>query len=273
MQGTGIKVGSGESARVAQAIVVVDPTTGAAASIGGGTQYAEDAVHSSGATGTLALVVRKDTATSLAGADGDYSGLIVDANGRLWVNVGAALMAGDVAHDSADSGNPIKFGAVARSAAPTAVTAGDRVNLSADTYGSLRTLAVDSAGAVIDPTATVNVAQDSAVMKLASVSVTPKFASISASSSGDNTIVAAVTSKKIRVLAYNLMGAGAVNARWQTAAAGAYLTGLKYIAAAGGGICAPFNPVGWFETVAGDLLNLELSGAVAVGGEVVYIEV
>lgn len=103
--------------------------------------------------------------------------------------------------------------------------------------------------------------------------LTPKFAAISASSSGDNTIVAAVTSKKIRVLAYNLMGAGAVNARFQTAVAGAYLTGLKYIAAAGGGICAPYNPLGWFETVAGDLLNLELSGAVAVGGELVYVEV
>lgn len=134
--------------------------------------------------------------------------------------------------------------------------------------GSLTTIATNSGD-----TSTINVAPDSSVMKIGNTSVTPKFAVISASSSGDNTIVAAVASKKIRVLAYNLMGAGAVNARFQTAAAGAYLTGLKYIAAAGGGICAPFNPVGWFETVAGDLLNLELSGAVAVGGEIVYIEV
>lgn len=52
---------------------------------GGGTQYAEDAVHASGDTGTLALVVRKDTATQLAGTDGDYSVLITDVNGRLHV--------------------------------------------------------------------------------------------------------------------------------------------------------------------------------------------
>lgn len=53
--------------------------------IGGGTQYAEDAAHSSGNTGTLALVVRKDTAAQLAGTDGDYTALITDANGRLHV--------------------------------------------------------------------------------------------------------------------------------------------------------------------------------------------
>lgn len=103
--------------------------------------------------------------------------------------------------------------------------------------------------------------------------LTPKFAAIAASSSGNNTIVAAVTSKKIRVLAYNLIGNGAVNAKFQTGAGGTDLTGLKYIAAAGGGICAPYCSVGWFETASGALLNLNLSGAVAVGGEIVYVEV
>lgn len=47
---------------------------------------AEDAVHASGDTGVMALVVRKDTAAALAGADGDYAPLEVDANGRLHVN-------------------------------------------------------------------------------------------------------------------------------------------------------------------------------------------
>lgn len=120
---------------------------------------------------------------------------------------------------------------------------------------------------------TVSVAADTSIMRNGQTDLTPKFAVISASTSGDNTIVAAVTAKKIRVLAYNFISAGAVNVRFQTAAAGAYLTGLKTIDAASKGICAPYNPVGWFETVAGDLLNLELSGAVLVGGELVYIEV
>lgn len=57
-------------------------------SVGGGTQYDEDAVHSSGAKVTLAGVVRQDTATQLAGTDGDYSVLVNDASGRLHVNVG-----------------------------------------------------------------------------------------------------------------------------------------------------------------------------------------
>ena len=56
----------------------------------------EDVAHASGDKGIMALVVRKDTAAALAGADGDYAPLEVDASGRLWVNVGAmaALPAG-----------------------------------------------------------------------------------------------------------------------------------------------------------------------------------
>lgn len=103
--------------------------------------------------------------------------------------------------------------------------------------------------------------------------VTPKFAAIAVSTSGNNPIVAAVTGKKIRVLAYILVGSDAVNAKFQSASGGTDLTGLKYIAGAGGGVCAPFNPVGWFETASGQLLNLNLSGAVAVGGELVYVEI
>jgi hypothetical protein len=48
-------------------------------------QKAEDAAHVSGDRGTVALGVRKDTATSLAGTDGDYTSAIFDANGRLHV--------------------------------------------------------------------------------------------------------------------------------------------------------------------------------------------
>lgn len=175
----------------------------------------------------------------------------------------------------------------ATAAAPTYVEGSTTNPLSVDLAGGLRVtgkvgidqttpgttngvVIKDSAGNAIDQTATVNVAQDSAVMKLAAVSVTPKFAKIALSASGDP--IAAVTSKKIRVLAYNIMGAGAVNAKFQSNAT-TDLTGLKYIAAAGGGICAPFNPVGWFETVAGEKLTLNLSASVGVGGEITYIEV
>ena len=105
------------------------------------------------------------------------------------------------------------------------------------------------------------------------MSISVKFAKIAASSNGNNTLVTAVTGAKIRVLAYNLSAAGAVNAKFQSAAGGTDLTGLKYFAAAGDNLVAPFSPEGWFETVAGELLNLSLSAGVAVGGELVYAEI
>ena len=50
----------------------------------GGTQYAEDAVHASGNTGTLGLAVRNDAGTALA-ADGDNIPLMVNSAGALYV--------------------------------------------------------------------------------------------------------------------------------------------------------------------------------------------
>lgn len=102
--------------------------------------------------------------------------------------------------------------------------------------------------------------------------LTPKFATIAASSSGNNTLVAAVTSKKIRVLSVAFVANGAVNAKFQSGASGTDLTGLFYCLQGGGAVLPP-NPTGWFETAAGTLLNLNLSGAVAVGGCLTYVEV
>jgi hypothetical protein len=164
------------------------------------------------------------------------------------------------------TGGGLKFETAAAGAGAVAATT-PRVTLASDDP------AVAALATIRDATNTINVAQDTAVIKNGATSLTPKFAAIAASSSGNNTLVAAVTGKTIRVLAYNFIGNGAVNAKFQTGAGGTDLTGLKYIAAAGGGICAPFNPVGWFETASATLLNLNLSGAVAVGGEIVYIEV
>jgi hypothetical protein len=84
--------------------------------------------------------------------------------------------------------------------------------------------------------------------------------------------VAAVTGKKIRVLAMALVANGAVNAKLQSGAGGTDITGLFYLAA-NGGFVLPYNKVGWCETVASALLNLNLSGAVAVGGCLMYVEV
>lgn len=101
----------------------------------------------------------------------------------------------------------------------------------------------------------------------------PKFAVIDAASSGDNTLVAAVAGKKIRVLAAFLTMTGtAVTIRFESGASGVALTG-QMTPTQGSTFVLPFNPCGWFETVAGSLLNLELGGAQSVDGALVYVEV
>lgn len=95
------------------------------------------------------------------------------------------------------------------------------------------------------------------------------FASVDVASSGDNTAVAAVTAKKIRVTSCALVAAGAVTVRFESGASGTALTGQMSLAA-NGGFVLPYNPHGWFETAAGSLLNIELGGAVSVDGCLSY---
>jgi hypothetical protein len=99
-----------------------------------------------------------------------------------------------------------------------------------------------------------------------------KRAKIDAASSGDNTLVAAVAGKKIRVLAaFFTMTGTAVTIRFEDGAGGTALTG-QMGPTAGQTIVLPFNPVGWFETSDATLLNMELSGSQSVDGALVYIE-
>jgi hypothetical protein len=102
--------------------------------------------------------------------------------------------------------------------------------------------------------------------------VTPKFAVIDAATSGDNTLLAAVSAKKIRVLAMFLVAAGTVNVRLESGAGGTALTGQMNLVA-NTGFVLPYNPAGWFETASNTLLNMELSGAISVDGSFTYIEV
>lgn len=99
-----------------------------------------------------------------------------------------------------------------------------------------------------------------------------KYAVISGATSGNNTLVAAVTGKKIRVLSYAIVAAGAVTVRFESGADGTALSGVMSLAANGGLSCS-FNEGGWFETAAATLLNMELGGAVQVSGHLSYIEV
>jgi hypothetical protein len=102
--------------------------------------------------------------------------------------------------------------------------------------------------------------------------LTPKFAVIDHATSGDNTIVAAVGGKKIRVLSLVLVAAGTVNVRFESGTGGTALTGQMNLIA-NTGFALGFSPVGHFETATGALLNLELSAGISVDGCLVYVEV
>ena len=103
--------------------------------------------------------------------------------------------------------------------------------------------------------------------------LTPMFAVVSTSSSGATTIVAGVTGKKIRVLAWDVKVNAAVNFKWQSSATPTDLTGLYYCGSQGDGVARAFNPVGYFQTLSGEGLVLNLSSAVAVGGVITFVEV
>ncbi len=124
----------------------------------------------------------------------------------------------------------------------------------------------------IRTTDSISVAMATDVIMNNLTALTPKFAVIDTASSGDTTIVSAVTSKKIRVLSVLLVAAGTVNVRFESNAAGTALTGQMNMVA-NTGFCLPYNPVGWFETASGQLLNLELSASQSVDGMLTYIEV
>lgn len=118
----------------------------------------------------------------------------------------------------------------------------------------------------------VGAALDTSQIMNGTTSLTPKYAVIDAATSGDNTLVSAVSSKKIRVLACFMVAAGDLTARFEDGASGTALTGQMNLTT-NSGFVLPFNPVGWFETSATTLLNLELSAATSVDGSLVYVEV
>lgn len=127
---------------------------------------AEDAASASADVGIAAMAIRKATPANTSDTDGDYEMLQMSA-GRLWtsttvdtalpagtnaigklaansgVDIGdvdvTSLTGGTVAHDSADSGNPIKVGARAAATLSddTMVANADRTDLVTDLDASL----------------------------------------------------------------------------------------------------------------------------------------
>jgi hypothetical protein len=118
---------------------------------------AEDAVHTSGDVGVMALAVRTDTPINRSGTDGDYEPLQI-SDGRLWV-----VPDGRVAHDAVDAGNPVKIGGIARDEDAASVANADRVNGYFDTQGRL-IVAKAPKEELLDGTASATDTSDTAVI-------------------------------------------------------------------------------------------------------------
>jgi len=98
-----------------------------------------------------------------------------------------------------------------------------------------------------------------------------KHAAIDIASSGDNTVVAAVSGKKLRVVSINFVCATAVTVTIKSGASTSLTGGMAF--GANGGIAPGIFPDGHFETAAGEAFVMNLSDAVSVDGWLKYVEV
>lgn len=118
----------------------------------------------------------------------------------------------------------------------------------------------------------VDTAINTSIMQANGVQLTPKWnvVAITATSASQ---IAAVTSKKIRVLAMYLRNDAQTGSILFESSGGTDLTGTFELLA-NSIISMPFNPIGWFETVTAEGLTLTLTNSLNnVDGVIVYVEV
>lgn len=93
-----------------------------------------------GDIGAVRMSGNRNLYVQVRDAAGNERGLNIDANGRL-----GGVPDGNVAHDAADSGNPLKIGGKAETTVRAAVADGDRVDAWFDEYGAQAALDAGSA--------------------------------------------------------------------------------------------------------------------------------
>ena len=111
----------------------------------------------------------------------------------------------------------------------------------------------------------VTVTNSSLTVRYGSVS----FATINATTSGDTQVVAAVSNRRIVVVAFGVIASATVNIRFRSGTTD--ITGSMRVVE-GGGIAHAYDG-GLFQTAVGQALNINLSTNATVGGYVVYREV
>jgi hypothetical protein len=95
-------------------------------------------------------------------------------------------------------------------------------------------------------------------------------ADISISSSGDNTVIAAVTGKKIEVYKIWFVTNAAVNIKFKDGASTEFNATAVPFTAQGSSMALPFDGKSYWGTTSGNAFVINLSGAVAVTGRIWY---
>lgn len=100
---------------------------------------------------------------------------------------------------------------------------------------------------------------------------TVKRANFAATASGDTTVIAAVTSKVLRVLSVFSVSNGATDVTWKDGAGTTLLANANHAAGVPHVLSPPRGYV--FATASGQLLKVNLSASVNVSGIVTYVEI
>lgn len=159
---------------------------------------------------------------------------------------------------------------------------GDAVPLRVDTNGALWVVGQDIATeTTADGIKTATEAMHLSLLTWNAAAVAPKFAKLSSASTGNQALVAAVASKKIRILALHVMATASTNAIYiNDGTADLYADSTRKIplditgATGPGGFSLPYNPAGWFETAATNRpININLGSANGVVAVATYVEV
>jgi len=97
------------------------------------------------------------------------------------------------------------------------------------------------------------------------------FAAINASTAGDNSVVSADATRKIKVLSYVIVSAGTANVTWKSGASTSLSGAMPLVANTGVASAAGTPAGGWLlETAVNQALVLNLSASVPVTGHLSY---
>lgn len=207
--------------------------------------------------------------------DTEQGALQLDSSGRVLANVGAsALPTGAATSAKQDT----VIGHLDGVEALLGTIDGDTSTLAgAVADGQVQVDVVAALPAGTNLVGRVSASGETSTVYNGTTALTPKFAAIAAATSGDNTLVAAVSGKKIRVLAIAVVFGAATDAYFTSAAAGTVIFGgstnkMKF--AANSGLVLPYNEVGWFENSStNQALVLNMSSTGPASGGLTYVEV